>query len=767
MERVDYGYFDKQGREYVVTEVNTPLPFVNYFWNRQIISGVSQHLAGIGCFTERPMQYMDPHCRCLMVRDENRHFYLRDADTAKVWSPGWYPVLEKLDRFSCRHGLGYSTLESEKDQIETRMRVFVPSTDPVELWTVTLRNKGANPRKVQFYSFADWLLKGYQEYCDYFSSLTGAYNQEKNLLVSFNGAPERPHNFFNAFVASDLKPTGFDSSRKAFLGMSQVNCPQAVMEGRCRNSLAAAEKLCGALEHTFELKPGQETTFNVMFGATDTMELAESFCDRWFQPGKIDEEFQAVTENLVKSYTSVFIETPEEKLNSLFNYWIKRSVQLHTEVGTDTGKGLRDVLQAVWAVAGYDPEGAKRKIIESLKHQYSDGHTLRGWDPVDDHHYSDGPVWIAPALDSYLRETGDLRLLHEKVPYFDKGEATVWEHTLTAIRHSTDDLGSHRLIKAHFGDWNDSLNWIGIGEKGETVWTSIAMVYSMSKAMDIAREVFHDNSLVHELKDRSERLKRTINEQGWDGQWYLEGINDAGEKVGSHTEKEGRVYLNPQTWAIMAGVAEGERLKSILKVIDNDLECDYGSLVMTPAYRHKNPGIGRLTTFIPGMWENSSPYCHGTSFKIFADISIKRANEAYRSMKKILPDSEVNPSSHSGCPPYMVTNMYYGPEHPRKGEILYSWITGTADWLYNTMTSYMIGVRASYNGLLIDPCVPSHWDKFSLKRAFRGCQYEVEFANPNKKQFGVTSIEVDGKKITGNLLPLFTDNKTHSVKVVM
>ncbi len=767
MQKQNYGYFVDGGREYVVTEVNTPLPFVNYFWNDTFISGVSQHMAGIGCFTERPMQYMDPYCRALLVRDENRHFYLRDDETGKIWSPGWYPVLEDLDEYKCRHGLGYSILESSLDNIKSVLRIFVPSKDPLEIWTITIGNTGSTERRIKFYSFVDWLLKGYPEYCDYHSSLQCEYSEEKNVLMCYNKTPERVHDFFNGFMASDLKPSGFDSSRKAFLGYSQVNRPLAVLRGKCSNSIGVCEKLVAAFEHTLVLKPGEEKTFNVLIGAADSTATAEKFADYYFVPGRIEEEFEKVVTRIRNDYGRMQFFTPEEKINCLFNHWIKRSVQLHTEVGTDTGRGLRDVLQAAWAVSSYDPAGAKQKIIDCLKHQYADGHTLRGWNPIDDHHYSDGPVWIAPAVDSYLKETRDFDFLNEVVPYFDKGEATVWEHVLQGLRHASEDLGPHGLVRIHYGDWNDSLNMMGNEGRGESNWTTIGIVFAINCAIEIARHVLKDEAVVKELKERAEKLKKAINDAGWDGKWYLQGYNDDGDKVGSHVEKEGYVYLNPQTWAIMAGVVPPERLESVLHVIDNDLECDYGSLVLTPAYKTPNPRIGRLTYFVPGMWENASPYCHGSAFKIVADTYLKRGDIAYRTMMKILPDSDLNPSSHSGVPPYMVTNMYYGPEHPRKGQILYSWITGTADWLFKAMGSHIIGVRATYDGLVIDPCVPSHWEKFGIRRSYLGAVYEVMFENPNRKQHGVTSIEVDGQPISGTLLPVFSDGKVHKVKVIM
>ena len=768
MLKASFGYFDKAGGEFVVTAYETPLPLVNYYWNERFISGASQHMAGIGTFTERPMQYMDPVCRCLIVRGENRHFYLRDDETGEYWSPGYYPVLKKPDKFLCRHGLGYSRLEASTLGIETVLRVFVPQSQAAEIWTVKLSNRSIHQRTIRFYSFVDWLLTGYQEYCDYHSALLGRYDESVNALNGFNSTFERPHERFSAFVASDRTPNGFDSSRREFLGpCGNVAAPRVVVEGRMGGSLAACEKLVGALEHLFELAPDESVEFNVAMGSTDSLETTRSICKAIFAPGAVEAEFHKMCAALEAKYSTVVIETPEERLNYLFNGWIKRAIQLHTEVGTDTGCGFRDVMQAAWGVASYDPENARRKIIESLAYQYADGHTLRGWNPVDTHHYSDGPVWIAPAVDSYLKETGDYDFLNREAAYFNSGRGTVWEHTLQGIRHASSDLGEHGLVRMHYGDWNDSLNGIGVAGRGESVWTTIAMIFSINCALEIIRHVLKDKALEKELSQRAAGLEKAVQEQGWDGEWYLEAYNDAGEKVGSHSETEGRIYLNPQSWAVLAGIAKGKRLEQILRAIDNELECPYGSLVLTPAYRKRNPGIGRITWFVPGMWENASPYCHGTSFKIMADTYLGRGDKAYQSMLKVLPDNPGNPCTVSGCPPYQVTNMYYGPEHPRPGRILYSWVTGTGEWLFKTLTSRMLGVRAEYQGLIIDPCLPSHWKKAALTRTFRGTRYHVAIENPEGRQTGVKSVTLDGKLLKGNLLPILEAGSSHEVRVLM
>lgn len=768
MLEASFGYFDKDGKEFAIRELDTPLPLVNYFWNERFISGVSQHMAGIGCFTERPMQYMHPDCRCLIIRDENRHFYMRDDESGECWSPGQYPLQRKPDEFLARHGLGYSTLEATTLGITTKMRIFVPAEYETEIWSISLTNTTERKRKISFYSFADLLLTGFEEYCDYSSNLKGSYDESTNSVTCVNRAPERPHERFAAFMASDVKPTGFDTRRTGFLGrLGTIGTPRAVIEGRMDNSLASCEKLVCALQNSFEIEPGATVRFNVAIGSTETTETTARITKAVLAPGAPEKMFEEFIATQEKKFSTVWVNTPEKRLNYLFNGWIKQAVKLHTEVGTDTGCGFRDVMQAAWAVSSYDPANAKAKILESLRYQCKKGNTLRGWNPIDDHDYSDGTVWIAPAIDSYLKETGDYAILDEVVPYYDEGEATVWEHTLQSLRYSTDDTGVHGLTLMHYGDWNDSLNMIGIGGKGESIFTSLGTIFAINRALEIVRNVLKDKELEEELEQRAAKLAAAVEEHGWDGDWYLEAYNDAGEKVGTHTEKEGSTMLTPQAWAILSGVAKGERLEKAVKAIDEILECDYGSLGLTPAYNTPNPGIGRITWFTPGMWENASPYCHGTSFKIMADIYLGRGDKAYETMMKVLPDHPKNPSTHSGCPPYQVTNMYFGPEHPRAGQILYSWITGTSDWLFKALTSHMIGARADYNGLLIDPCLPSHWDKVEIERSFRGASYHVTVHNPDGRETGVESITLDGRPVEGCLLPIDETGGSHEVVVRM
>ncbi|MFV0342413.1 MAG: GH36-type glycosyl hydrolase domain-containing protein [Anaerocolumna sp.] len=763
-----FGNFINNGEEYCITNWNTPRPWLNYIWGDKFLSGVNQFGGGSGAYGGRTASYTDPDGkgRCSMIREGNRYFYVKDQDT--IWNPGWYPVKTPLDSYQCTHSIGYTTIEGSKNGLVVNARVFTNGEEPAEIWTVTLKNQTDKVKEFKVYFACDFLLEGYARYSDYMSYVFAEFDEANNLVMCYNEAQERPHGWFNGFVASDLKVSGFESSRKAFLGTyGSFENPDSIKAGKLSNSIAACELMTGVLEHTFCLEAGEEVIYHTILGAANNMETAIKITDTLFSPGKIEKDFHRLVTKKRNLIDENYIDTPDNRVNYMANGWVKQQVQLCAEVGRDTGKGFRDQLQDAWAIASFHPELSREKIIETLRYQYKDGRCVRGWLPLDHHIYSDGPTWIAPTVNAYLKETGDNSILEERVPYLDEGEDTVWGHILKSARYLSCDLGEHGLVLARDGDWNDSLNGIGTDGKGESVWTSIALCYTLQNTAEIAREVYKDKYIVEEIQVRETKLKAAINQEAWDGDWYLAAINDLGAKVGTHTEKEGMIYLNSQTWAILSNVAEGERKERCIKAIDTYLESENGSLTLYPAYRSYQKNIGRLSSFVPGIWENGTPYCHGGAFKAVADCLVGRGNEAYQTLCKIIPDSKWNSSAHSGCEPYALTNMYLGPENPRAGETILSWITGTAGWVYRLITQYMVGFMPGYQTITIDPCIPSHWKNLTLRRVYKGCVYHIAIDNPEGKQKGVKTCVVDGQLLDGNVLPIFSDGGEHYICITM
>lgn len=761
-----YGHFNKSGDEYIITDYMTPRPQLNYVWNARMLSGINHFGGGEGAYVNRAASYIDPEgrTRATLIRDGNRYFYIRDEKTGEFWNPGWYPSKTDVENYSCVHGIGYSKISAAKNGITSTALGFVGTEDPAELWELSLENTTEEEKQLKVYSFIEFSLEGYARYSEYDSYVFADYHEKEHMVYATNTAQERPYPFFDGYVASDVAPTGFDSSQKSFLGnYGNINAPEVVVKGQCTSSKAACELMVGVLEHTITLAPHEKQAIHYLFGSSDSVSTATNMIHKLLAKGEFERQLSAVKAEKKAMQDRIIVQTPVEKINYLTNYWLKNQVQLCCEAGRSTGKGFRDQLQDSWGIAAFNQELAKQKIIETLREQYSDGRCPRGWMPLDHHIYSDGPTWIAPTINAYIKETGDFDFLDMDVPYLDEGSATVWGHILLSVRYSSEDLGAHQLTLAHDGDWNDSLNGIGTAGKGESVWTSIALCMSLQNAADIAKNVKHDSAVYDEMMQRYEKLKTSINANAWDGKWYLAAFNDLGDKVGTHTEKEGYIYLNSQTWAILAGVCEGERQKTCLESIDTELDSPYGPLTLYPAYKKYNPNIGRLTGFVPGIWENSAPYCHGGSFKIVADCLTGRGDKALETLMKIMPDSEMNPSTHSGCEPYVFTNMYLGPENPRAGETSGAWVTGTAGWMFRAVTQYMLGFHPGYDSFSLRPVLPASWKECSIQRKYRKDIYEISIHNPNGKQTGAIQLVVDGKPIEGNEVPIFNDGKTHSV----
>lgn len=763
-----YGYFND--KEFVITDFNTPRPQMNYVWNNRMMSGINHFGGGIGAYGNRTASYIDPEgkSRAILIRDGNRYFYIRDEETGEYWNPGWYPSKTPIENYSCTHGIGYSKISGTKNGITTDILGFVGTDKPAELWTVSLTNNSDTKKAIKTYSFIEFSLEGYARYSEYDSYVYTEYFEENNMIYAANTAQERPHSFFDGYIASNIKPSGFESSKRAFLGTyGSIHTPKTVENGKCTNSLAACELMVGVLEHSFALLPGETTSFNVVFGSADSPSYAKETAAALLADEEFNKQLSTILNKKQDMFNKITIETPVEKINNMINYWVKNQVQLCCEAGRATGKGFRDQLQDSWGIVAFNKELAKEKILETLHYQYSDGRCVRGWLPLDHHIYSDGPAWIAPTINAYLKETGDFSFLDIDVPFLDEGSATVWEHIVLSCRYSTEDLGEHKLVLAHDGDWNDSLNGIGIAGKGESVWTSIATCYALKNTAEIAQHIKNDNNIADEMKKRYDILKDSINENAWDGNWYLAAYNDLGEKVGTNTETEGFIYLNSQTWAILADICDEERTEKCVASIEKYLDSPYGPLTLYPAYTKYNPNIGRLTGFVPGIWENSTPYCHGGTFKIVSDCILGQGDKALESLMKTLPDSDTNPSTHSGCEPYVFTNMYFGPQNPRSGETSFAWVTGTAGWMFRLVTQYMLGFYPSYNGFEIKPCIPSSWKECQIKRTFRNDTYNITIFNPNSKQSGIRKITVDGNNVDSPIIQLFGDGNEHNIIIMM
>lgn len=736
MKNSPFGRFIDEGLTYQITEPDTPRPLINYMWNERFLSGVNHFGGGDGAYGKRAACYIDSdnRGRATLIRSGNRYFYLKNTESGSIWNPGWYPSCMPLSEYSCKHTPGSTCITGVCDQIRAELQTFVPELDPCEVWTVTIENQSLQPCHLQLYSFVEFCLEGYSRYSEYESYVYTRYLSKANMIYAHNDAQERPHSWYDGYIACTVKPNAFETSTKRFLGTyGNISRPEQVVRGNCSSQNTACEDMAGVLMYDFLLQGGEKKSFTFLIGSSNSEATALETANRIFS-SDVGQMRQTVIKKSQERNRLSQIISPEPRLNCVFNNWLKQQVAMCTEIGRSTGKGFRDTLQDAMALCTFNPELAKNKIFETLRHQYSDGRCPRGWLPLDPHIYSDGPTWIAPAVNAYLKSTGDFSILEETVPYLDKGAASVWEHILCAARYSSNDLGDHHLILAHDGDWNDSLNGIGVAGRGESVWTSIAMYQALGETLEMAREFYAGDTALHsELEQYRDSLRTAVQHYGWDGHWFLAGYTDAGAAVGSHTEAEGKIYLNPQTWAVLSDIAAPEQKEKCLRALDTYLESENGPLTLFPPYTTYQQSIGRLTGFVPGIWENGTPYCHGGMFKVVMDLSCGRENQGWDTLLKILPDSPGNPSWQSGCEPYVFTNMYMGPDNPRKGESDFAWVTGTAGWALRAVEQYLYGFCPSYRSIELRPHLPQSFAEGTLIKKFRDSWYYITYKRGTPK----------------------------------
>jgi len=746
-----YGHFSPDGKEFVITEpFAPPRAQINFLWNDTLISGLNQFGGGDGVFNNQTLMYNHLDGRVRLIRDGRRYFYLRDQDSGDIWNAGQFPIHKKNAKLTTYVGLGYSRFVTEYSGIAVESRVCLAPDEPVEIWEFRIQNASGRPRKLWLAPYIEWFLGGYATFSSAYSYLRSTFDPANGAVLSWNTSDERPHQRYNAFVATDGKVVQWCGGRRDFLGpFGTVSEPRSLVQGKMSGKEAWCEELAGAMAISLEIPADQSAQVTVLLGSFDTEQEKDRLIHKVMPAAYRRQAWDKLVTDKQDMLSRVWVETPDQQINRLVNIWSKQQIQLCVEFGRDGARGFRDTLQDAWGILPFNAPLAKAKIKETLAHQHSDGHGVRGWLPLQPHHYSDGPAWITPAVAAYLKETGDIALLDEVVPYLDKGSASVREHMLQGVRHLSGDLGVHGLVLAHEGDWNDSLNWMGRAGKGESVWTSIALFYSLNILTEMFTDLLPEPALANEMRQRAGRIADAIEKHGWDGQWYLAGYSDLGNPVGSSSNKEGRIYLNSQTWAVMTGLAKGERRRLCLKAIDEILESQHGSLTLWPHYTGADPNVGRVTMLLPGMYENCTPYCHGTSFKIVADLTAGRADQALASYHKVMPDNAEHPSSVSGCEPYAFTNQYLGPTNGRAGDSISGWISGTAGWMFRAVVEYFCGIKPGYKGVSIQPCLPTAWEHVHVKRQLRGKLYDVVIL----RRGGEYHISVNGQAYQGGIIP--------------
>ncbi len=808
-----YGHFDDINREYVITNPKTPYPWINYLGNEDFFSLTSNTGGGYTFYKDAKFRRLTRYrYNNVPVDDGGKYFYIKDGTT--VWSPTWKPVKTKLDSYECRHGMSYTNFKGSKNGIETAVLQFIPLGFWGEIQKVSIKNTTSEVKKLKLYSFIEFALWNAEDDMTNFQRNfnTGEVEVEDSVIYHKTEFKERRNHY--SFYSVNEAINGFDTDRESFIGLyNGFDSPDAVTEGKPKNSIAHGWSPIASHYIEVELQPGEEKEYVFMLGYVEVD--ADNKWESKSVINKIPAKEMITKFNTVEKVQSAFdelrtywdnllgkinIQSGDDKLDRMVNIWnqyqcmvtfnMSRSASFF-ESGIGRGMGFRDSNQDLIGFVHQIPERARERIFDIASTQFEDGSCYHQYQPLTKKgnavlggDFNDDPLWLILSTTEYIKETGDFSLLDELVP-FDNDMSRAkphFDHLKASFYHVVNNLGPHKLPLIGRADWNDCLNLncfstdpnesfqtTGNKKDGKAESLMIAglfVVYgkeyvklcnTIGKTEEAAEAQIHVDNMIEAVK-----------KHGWDGDWYLRAYDYYGKKVGSHENKEGKIFIESQGWCTMAEIGKEEGLvEKSLDSVKEHLDCEYGIVLNSPAFTEYKIEYGEISTYPAGYKENGGIFCHNNPWVMIGETMIGRGDNAYDYYKKIAPSFLEDISELHKVEPYVYCQMIAGKEAFKPGEAKNSWLSGTASWNFYAITQYILGVKPDYNGLLINPCIPSKWDGFKMKRKFRGATYNIEVLNPNNVSKGVQKMIVNGDEIASNLVPILEKDKSHEIKVIM
>lgn len=778
-----YGYFDDANREYVIIRPDTPLPWINYLGVDEYCGLISNTAGGYSFYKDAA------HRRILRYRYNNvpsdrpgRYIYIRDNVKKDYWSATWQPTNIDLKKYKyeCRVGLSYTKIKSQYLGIESETTYFVPVHQTYEIWRIKLKNLTKKLRKLSLFTYVEFCMWDAQnDMTDFQYNLNIGRTEFKNNAI-YHLTLYNMHKSYFSYFWCNQKVKSYDGVRQSFVGpyRGEAN-PIAVEKGKCSGSLAVGWAPFAGLHIDCNLKSGQEKEIVFILGYCDKMGEEEKVFEKYKKIGSVEEELHKLKKYWDENLLKFTVETPDNAVNSMVNIWNQyqcmttfnwsRSASYY-EAGGERGMGFRDSNQDTLGFVHQIPAKVKQRLIDLASVQFPEGRAMHQYSPLtkkgNKEGYGDDHLWLILAVYNYIKETGDINFLNEVVPYNDGSKGRMYEHLQRALDYSWNNTGYFGLVKAGNADWNDCLNLKGPKNMGVSVMISEQFV----QAANLLAELAEKSGRILEVdryKNMAQEMKKRINENAWDGEWYLRAFDDDGNPVGSSKNKEGKIWLETQVWALISGVAEGERAEKCADSINKYLYTKYGIVLFTPAFSEYNEKLGYVTVFPKGLKENGAIFCHTNPWAVIGAAILGRGEEAFKYYKTILPYETNKIAEKHATEPYVYSQMIAGKEHKDFGQAKNSWLTGTAAWNFVAISQYILGIRAEFDGLRIDPCIPKKWKQFKVRRVFRGIIYNILVKNPDGVNKGVKKVIVDGKEIKDNIVPVFKDNKEHNVEVIM
>ena len=737
-----YGYFDKETSDFYITEANLPRNWYNYLWNDSYITFTSQTGAGES-FVQDALGN-----RIGLVKD--RGVFLLEEDAH--WGISGLPVAEKRDAYLCLHQRGASTIYTEKEGIVSEFCTIVPKKANCELWSLKIKNTTDRKRTLQAIGFFGsnfdeaYTRQGY-------NVGVAKFDEKLNGIVSknrknFDDVKRKP---VYGFMAASEPADGYDCTHNAIIGPYGSFAHPVILErSGCSNTEGCGEKLAFALEKQMILEAGEEKELIFVCGLAFSEEEMHAMKEKFCTPEKFAAEKEAVLNQFAEETRQVSICTPDEELNHMFE-WLKHQSNLGSRWARVRHNGYRDIVSDTDCLAAVNPKKALERFKRILSYQYSNGYAPRTFKEgaIRDQNFADNTVWLNFTAFSVLKELGDKSILDMVVPYNDGTEGTIYEHLKKSVDFLYHFRGHYNLIRIWGGDWNDCMNTAGLQGKGVSVWLSIAWYRANKEFAEIAK-IYGNFDDAKQAQRRGKELQAIIEERGWDGEYYLDAINDDGRKIGSKECEEGQMFLIPQLWSVLSGVSKSGREVQAMDAVEKYLSSPLGTVISIPPYTKYDEGIGSVTTKPAGVHENGGVYLHTIAWKIAADAMLKRADKVEADIETILPFR--NKVVAGKAEPYIMCNSYFGEQTGyRYGTPGQSWRTAAGQWFQKAMVNFVFGLQPEMDGLRIEPCLPPSWKNCSITKEFRGCTYHIAYENHGPF---VKEIQVDGRALDGTVLPI-------------
>lgn len=797
---MNYGFFDDPNKEYVITRPDTPKSWSNYLGSKEFGSIITNNAGGYTFYKSGGMgRFTRLRFNSIPMDQPGRYLYFHDQDSKDFWSASWQPVGKPLDQFKseCRHGTAYTRIISEYSAIKSDTTYFVPLGKTYEIWKCKLSNLGNQPRKLRGFTYVEYvgswnamddlLNLQYTQYTTQMNIVDGVIDHGTNVNI-----PEMPDNFAekdqgrHSFLAlSGIEPTGYDTDREAFIGNYRTYAnPTVVVNGQCTKSLAWGDNPCGSLQFDIELAPGETREFCVLMGVGKAEIEGKKAQSLYNIKGQADQELKELINYWHSRLEGFTIKTPDPIFNSMANMWSiyncmitfawSRAASLIYTASERDGFGYRDTVQDLLGPMHSITDEVKQRLELMITGQMSSGAAMPEVKPLShqpgkmpqtnpEDLRSDDPLWLFNAIPAYIKESGDLDFFHQVLPYSDQGEDTVLGHMRRAIEFSLSHSGPHGLPFGLKADWNDCLKF---GYNGETTFVAMQLRLALGVYIEICEELSL-NDEIEWAKPLLTKLDENIQKHVWDGEWFMRGYRFDGLKFGSKESQEGKIYLNPQVWAVISGAANNEQSKIAMDNVKKELATEYGIMLCSPPYTEGDYNIVRAQLMNPGLKENGGIFIHTQGWGVMAECILGNGNQAYNYLQSYLPGYFNDKAEIREIEPYVVCQSTHSKFSRNFGKSRIPWLSGSATWTYFAMTQYVLGIKPCYNGIMIDPCIPDHWDGFQAERVFRGKKLIIEVKNPSKKQKGVISILLNKEKINGNLIQFSKLENINHVEVIM